>query len=355
MIACIDLLRSHRPVLWFITWEPSQPIASRPLAIQKDGTWYTYGWDLTKNICEIFNKNGYIGAQYTYTTFGITTTSGSVVQPVQHSSEIFDEEIGLTVFPLRCYNSLAARWISRDPALENGGYNLYRYVDNSPIVDTDFLGMFTLSKTVKNMLKNLGGSYDAKNDCKEFSTEAITKELPFFPILGIPTRLKFTGELAFKCCCDGMRIRNYLETSLNLELFMQIGYIKRKRDYYNLPRKRRRKMSKPGYIQRGIGNVPSAGASEMGNNASLSYKNLEKCPTERFELFDVDVYIFLRGAVGAWMGVYGDVTFNILGNEYVNENSVWSRFEASGGVAFGIYGASLAFGVGGSVSAKLLL
>ena len=355
MIACIDLLRSHRPVLWFITWDPSQPITSRPLAIQKDGTWYTYGWDLTKNICEIFNKNGYIGTQYTYTPFGITTTSGSVVQPVQHSSEVFDEEIGLTVFPLRYYNSLAARWISRDPALENGGYNLYRYVDNSPIVDTDFLGMFTLSKTVKNMLKNLGGSYDAKNDCKEFSTEAITKESPFFPILGIPTRLKFTGELAFKCCCDGMRIRNYLETSLNLELFMQIGYIKRKRDYYNLPRKRRRKMSKPGYIQRGIGNVPSAGASEMGNNASLSYKNLEKCPTERFELFDVDVYIFLRGAVGAWMGVYGDVTFNILGNEYVDENSVWSRFEASGGVAFGIYGASLAFGVGGSVSAKLLL
>ena len=34
--------------------------ATRPLAIQKDGTWYTYGWDLTKNICEVYGPNGNI-------------------------------------------------------------------------------------------------------------------------------------------------------------------------------------------------------------------------------------------------------------------------------------------------------
>ena len=48
-IACIDLTRSHHPALWYITWDPTQNIATRPLALQKDGTWYTYGWDLTKN------------------------------------------------------------------------------------------------------------------------------------------------------------------------------------------------------------------------------------------------------------------------------------------------------------------
>ena len=37
---------------WFILWDPTQPVATRPLGIRKDGTWYTYGWDLTKNICE---------------------------------------------------------------------------------------------------------------------------------------------------------------------------------------------------------------------------------------------------------------------------------------------------------------
>ena len=42
-IACCDLTRSNHPALWFITWDPTQPIATRPLAIQKDATWYTYG------------------------------------------------------------------------------------------------------------------------------------------------------------------------------------------------------------------------------------------------------------------------------------------------------------------------
>lgn len=52
--ACCDLTRSNHPALWLITWDPPQPIATRPLAIQKDGSWYTYGRDLTKNICELY-------------------------------------------------------------------------------------------------------------------------------------------------------------------------------------------------------------------------------------------------------------------------------------------------------------
>ena len=53
-IACVDLTRSGHPALWFVLWDPSQETATRPLAIQKDGTWYTYGCDITKNVCEVF-------------------------------------------------------------------------------------------------------------------------------------------------------------------------------------------------------------------------------------------------------------------------------------------------------------
>ncbi len=66
-IACCDLTRSAHPALWLITWDPTQPIATRPLAIQKDGSWFTYGWDFTKNICELYGSNGYIRTAYTYT------------------------------------------------------------------------------------------------------------------------------------------------------------------------------------------------------------------------------------------------------------------------------------------------
>ena len=86
-IACLDLTRNTHPALWFITWNPAHPVTSRPLAIQKDGTWYTYGIDISKNICELFGNSGYIVATYTYTPFGAVTTSGNSSQPIQWSSE----------------------------------------------------------------------------------------------------------------------------------------------------------------------------------------------------------------------------------------------------------------------------
>ncbi len=65
-IAAIDLTRPTLNAMWLITWDPIQPIATRPLTIPKDGTWYTYGLDLTKNVCEVFGSAGYIATTYTY-------------------------------------------------------------------------------------------------------------------------------------------------------------------------------------------------------------------------------------------------------------------------------------------------
>ena len=61
--------------------------ATRPLAIQKDATWYTYGWDLSKNICEAYGQHGYIRTAYTYTPYGQVTASGGTEQTFQWSSE----------------------------------------------------------------------------------------------------------------------------------------------------------------------------------------------------------------------------------------------------------------------------
>ena len=97
-IACIDLTRSNHPALWFITWDPTQPVATRPLALQKDGTWYTYGFDLTKNVCEVFGTTGYIAKSYSYSPYGAATNFGSITQPIQWSSEMWDGEMGLVYY-----------------------------------------------------------------------------------------------------------------------------------------------------------------------------------------------------------------------------------------------------------------
>ncbi|MBP3678578.1 MAG: hypothetical protein J6I97_09560, partial [Agathobacter sp.] len=113
-IACCDLTRSNHPCLWLITWDPMQPIATRPLAIQKDATWYTYGWDLTKNICEVYSQHGYIRTSYTYTPYGQVTAEGDVTQPFQWSSEVMDAELALMYYNYRHYNPMAGRWLCRD-------------------------------------------------------------------------------------------------------------------------------------------------------------------------------------------------------------------------------------------------
>ena len=145
-IACIDLTRSHHPALWYITWDPTQPIATRPLAIQIDGTWFTYGWDLTKNVCELYSSTGYINAAYTYTPYGTSIVSGSVTQPIQWSSEVWDIETALNYYNWRYYNSIYGIWLSRDIIKNEDDKNLTLYISNRPITAMDILGLRELNK-----------------------------------------------------------------------------------------------------------------------------------------------------------------------------------------------------------------
>ena len=139
-IACCDLARTSHPCLWLITWDPTQPIFSRPLAIQKNATWYTYGVDISKNICELFGSNGYIVTSYAYTPFGRVTAFGNVEQPIQWSSEFFDNELKLVYYIHRYYSPVIGRWLSIDPMAEF--YNLYVYCANKAHA-IDFLGLLT--------------------------------------------------------------------------------------------------------------------------------------------------------------------------------------------------------------------
>ncbi|MCI7698684.1 MAG: hypothetical protein MSQ05_04780 [Akkermansia sp.] len=140
-IACCDLTRTAHPCLWLITWDPTQPIATRPLAIQKDGTWYTYGWDLTKNVTEVFTTTGYIGTAYTYTPYGEVSASGNITQPIQWSSEYHDAELDLVYYNYRHYNPADGRWTGRDLS-----FSKHKYLSPAVLQRTDFLGLIEMSK-----------------------------------------------------------------------------------------------------------------------------------------------------------------------------------------------------------------
>ena len=127
--------------------------ATRPLAIQKDGSWFSaparlakqgfrsqvcsrlggwllkphpaYGWDLTKNICELYGPSGYIRTAYTYSPYGQVTSTGDVEQTIQWSSEHNDTELGLVYYNYRHYNPVDGRWTGRDPISYFSDRNLY--------------------------------------------------------------------------------------------------------------------------------------------------------------------------------------------------------------------------------------
>lgn len=107
---------------------------------RKDGTWYCCGWDLTKNVWEVFGSSGNIRTTYSYTPYGEVTAQGNVSQPVQWSSEMYDEDLGLVYYNYRHYNPHDGRWINRDPIAEQSGWNLYGFVGNGPIAIHDLLG-----------------------------------------------------------------------------------------------------------------------------------------------------------------------------------------------------------------------
>ena len=112
----------------------------RPLAIQKNGTWFVYGHDITKNVCEVFGSDGYIKTAYSYSPFGNVSSVGNFEQNFQWSSEFYDPELGLVYYNYRHYSPITARWLSRDPIEEMGGLNLYCFVKNNPIVFFDLIG-----------------------------------------------------------------------------------------------------------------------------------------------------------------------------------------------------------------------
>ena len=171
-IAACDLTRTAHPCLWLITWDPSQPIATRPLAIRKDGNWFAYGWDLTKNICEVFGPAGYIRTAYTYSPYGEVTGSGDVEQPIQWSSEQHDEELNLIYYIHRFYDCTNAIWSSRDVLAENGSLNLYLFACNNPICYYDYLGGKAKpersdgsGQPIKDMVDNATPNNDKKSGC----------------------------------------------------------------------------------------------------------------------------------------------------------------------------------------------
>jgi RHS repeat-associated protein len=93
----------------------------------------------------VITSNGTLAAHYEYAPFGaVTAQSGasSAVNPWRFSSEYEDDLLALVYYNYRHYDSRYGRWLTRDILEEHDSVNIYIFLSNNAVEDTDQLGMF---------------------------------------------------------------------------------------------------------------------------------------------------------------------------------------------------------------------
>ena len=114
-------------------------------------------YDLNGNVMGLIKAtNGTVSAAYEYGPFGellVSTGTMASSNPFRFSTKYRDNETDLYYYGYRYYSPSLGRWISRDPVEEQGGLNLYTFVNNDPVNHWDLWGMIDVSKCGINIYR----------------------------------------------------------------------------------------------------------------------------------------------------------------------------------------------------------
>ncbi|MGL5667935.1 MAG: RHS repeat-associated core domain-containing protein [Shewanella sp.] len=91
------------------------------------------------SVQKVLNDQGQVVADYRYTPYGEVQGDSFTQQPFGYSTKRSDFESGLVYFGYRFYSPNLKRWLNRDPLQEQGGINLYAYINGDPLgyIDPD--------------------------------------------------------------------------------------------------------------------------------------------------------------------------------------------------------------------------
>ena len=99
--------------------------------------------DNVGNITSVIDKQGNIINSYAYSPFGELIVEQEQVKLNIGFNTKYEDESGLIYYNNRYYDSDLGRFISQDPIFEEGGENLYNFVENDPINHWDILGYYS--------------------------------------------------------------------------------------------------------------------------------------------------------------------------------------------------------------------
>jgi RHS repeat-associated protein len=117
----------------------------RLIGLQRGGQHYRVATDHLGSVRVVTDAAGAVVKRLQYTSWGVQTADSNPAWtlPFGYAGGLADPVTGLVRFGFRDYEPAAGRWVSRDPALYNGGqHNLYAYVGNQPVAYTDPSGLY---------------------------------------------------------------------------------------------------------------------------------------------------------------------------------------------------------------------
>jgi RHS repeat-associated protein len=107
----------------------------------------------------VYSADASIVGQYEYGPFGEllrATRPMANANPFRFSTKYEDNETDLLYYGYRYYNAITGRWLNRDLINENGGLNVFGFVNNRPFQDSDALGL----NGDGNPIMGLGGAWN---------------------------------------------------------------------------------------------------------------------------------------------------------------------------------------------------
>ena len=187
-------------------WDPTEPIATRPLVWNYGPSSAYYAHDGNKNVSEVVEENGNIAAHYEYAPFGaVTMQSGvsSAANPWRFSSEYAENDTMTVYYNYRHYEPVSGRWLRRDKIQERGGVGLYVFCGNCVLWHVDSKGLkcsITIyaghSMTTQRLLSDLAKNKIGPTECgdmigivscsRDRMNAEVDRKFPGHVIPGIP-------------------------------------------------------------------------------------------------------------------------------------------------------------------------
>ena len=109
--------------------------------------------DNVGNITSVIDSQRNIINSYAYSPFGELIVEQEQVKLNIGFNTKYEDDSGLIYYNNRYYDSELGRFISQDPIFEEGGVNLYNFVENAPINHWDILGFFEIKIQINETIR----------------------------------------------------------------------------------------------------------------------------------------------------------------------------------------------------------